>query len=250
MPDTTAPTAPVTTPEPATPDDTPSVLNEGQLASLTKTEEICRVALLPGYLGRLTTLDDGEEAGEDHITEAGIRALLDLCAQARGKGAGAATATGDKKRVSKAEAGAGDALVALIRFFQARARQKHFFKNPGVLAEYGIGENIEVSRTVLEGYAQAVYDKTAADKLPKITDAKRAELKAALDAYKKAQTDQTSAISAAGGLRLDRDELVRQATAGRMQLQFAADAEWPFTDPANYPVRREFQLPANRAFIG
>lgn len=36
----------------------------------------------------------------------------------------------------------------------------------------------------------------------------------------------------------------------RMWLQFAADAEWPYIDPANTPIRREFQLPATRAFIG
>ena len=35
-----------------------------------------------------------------------------------------------------------------------------------------------------------------------------------------------------------------------MWLQFAADAEWPYIDPANTPIRREFQLPATRAFIG
>jgi hypothetical protein len=34
-----------------------------------------------------------------------------------------------------------------------------------------------------------------------------------------------------------------------MWLQFA-DGEWPHTDPADLPIRREFQLPANRAFIG
>jgi hypothetical protein len=35
-----------------------------------------------------------------------------------------------------------------------------------------------------------------------------------------------------------------------MWLPFAADAEWPHTDPANTSIRREFQPPANRAFIG
>jgi hypothetical protein len=62
--------------------------------------------------------------------------------------------------------------------------------------------------------------------------------KAALDLYKATQTTQSGAIGAAPGTRQGRDALVKQATNGRIWLQFAADAEWPHTDPAN------------RAFIG
>lgn len=68
---------------------------------------------------------------------------------------------------------------------------------------------------------------------------------AALAAYKGRQTEQTGA----SGTRLDRDSLLKQATAGRMWIQFAADAEWPHTDPANHPIRREFQLPATTPYI-
>jgi len=241
------------TPEPGdnnTPGTTPSPLNTAQLASLTKTEEICRTALKEQYLLPLITLDEGEEPEEHDITEAFIRSIITLCDETRGKGTKATTATGDKKRTSQEEDKAEKTLLSLIHFYQARARQKHFFKNPGILAEYGIGHDIDVSRAVLEGWAQTLYDKTATDKLPKVTEAKRTELKDALLTYKNSQTDQTGAIGTATGTRIDRDALVKQATAARMQLQFAADAEWPHTDPANYPIRREFQLPANRAFIG
>jgi hypothetical protein len=248
MSDQTIPTPPA--PEDKPPGTTPSPLNVAQLASLTKTEEICRAALQPDNLLALITLEEGEEHGEDDVTEAGIRAILSLCDQARGKSASAAGATGEKKRSSQAEDEAEEALLQQIRFFQARARQKYFFKNPTILAEYGVGQNIDVSRSILEGYAQAIYDKTATDKLPKVTATKRAALKSALDKYKQSETEQTGAISDAGTHRIDRDSLLKQATAGRMQLQFAADAEWPHTDPANYPIRREFQLPANRPFIG
>lgn len=63
---------------------------------------------------------------------------------------------------------------------------------------------------------------------------------------KDTQTGQTGAI----GTRFDRNALVEQATERRMWLQFAADAEWPHTNPSNTPIRREFLLPANRAFKG
>ena len=244
MPD---PTTPPAEPEPG---PTPSPLNEAQLASLTKTEEICRTALKQDYLTALITLDEGEEPGEDDVTEAGIRAVLTLCGQARGKASAAVAATGGKLQSTAGENEAKAGLLALIREFQARARQKHFFKSPATLAEYGIGEQIDNSRALLEGWAQTVYDKTATDKLPKITEAKRTELKAALDKYKGDQTSQSAAIGDATGIRIDRNTLVDQATAGRMWLQFAADAEWPHTLPANHPIRREFQLPATRPFIG
>jgi hypothetical protein len=32
----------------------------------------------------------------------------------------------------------------------------------------------------------------------------------------------------------------------RREIQFAADAEWPHTDPANAGLRAEFQLPPDR----
>ena len=244
--DSTTPPAPA----PNEPGSTPSLLNEAQPASLTKSEEICRTALKADYLLALVTLEDGEEPGEDDVSEIAITAVLILCESARGKGSAAVSATGRKAQSTADEETAEKALVALVREFQARARQKHFSKNPAALAEYGIGLKISNSRALLEGWAQTIYDKTATDKLPKITDTKRAALKAALETYKTTQTGQSGAIGEASGTRIDRNSLIEQATERRMWLQFAADAEWPHTELANTPVRREFQLPATRAFIG
>jgi hypothetical protein len=244
--DPTAPPAPA----PNEPGSTPSLLNAAQLISLTKSEEICRTALKADYLLALVTLEDGEQPGEDDVSELAITAVLTLCESARGKGSAALSATGRKAQSTADEETAEKALVALVREFQARARQKHFSKNPDALAEYGIGLKISNSRALLEGWAQTICDKTATDKLPKITDTKRAILKAALETYKATQTGQAGAIGEASGTRIDRNSLVEQATERRMWLQFAADAEWPHTEPANTPVRREFQLPATRAFIG
>jgi hypothetical protein len=246
------PEDPSATPAPVSnePGSTPSLLNAAQLASLTKTEEISRTALKPDYLLALVTLEEGEEPGEDDVSEAAITAVLTLCESARGKGSAAVSATGRKQQSTADEETAEKALVALIREIQARARQKHFSKSPDTLAQYGIGLKISNSRALLEGWGQTIYDKTATDKLPKVTETKRAALKAALETYKNTQTGQTGAIGEASGTRIDRNALVEQATERRMWLQFAADAEWPHTNPANTPIRREFQLPATRAFIG
>ena len=39
---------------------------------------------------------------------------------------------------------------------------------------------------------------------------------------------------------------VHDITARRREIQFAADAEWPHTDPAHAGTRREFKLPPDR----
>ena len=249
-PSATPTPAPAPDPAPKPSGSTPSLLNSAQLASLTKTEEICRTALKADYLLALVTLEDGEEPSEDDVSEVAITAVLALCESARGKGSAAVSATGLKQQSTDDEENAEKTLVALIREFQARARQKHFSKTPDTLAEYGIGLKISNSRAQLEGWGQTIYDKTATDKLPKVTETKRAALKAALETYKNTQTGQSGAIGEASGTRIDRNSLVEQATERRMWLQFAADAEWPHTNPANTPIRREFQLPVTRAFIG
>jgi hypothetical protein len=37
-------------------------------------------------------------------------------------------------------------------------------------------------------------------------------------------------------------------TDKRIAVQYAADAEWPYTDKANTGIRREFFLPSDRPF--
>jgi hypothetical protein len=41
-------------------------------------------------------------------------------------------------------------------------------------------------------------------------------------------------------------DAVSDIVAKRREIQFAADAEWPHTDPANAGIRGEFQLPPDR----
>ncbi len=47
-----------------------------------------------------------------------------------------------------------------------------------------------------------------------------------------------------------RTALVELATESRLWLQFAANAEWLHTNPANTPIRREFQLPITQPYAG
>ena len=50
--------------------------------------------------------------------------------------------------------------------------------------------------------------------------------------------------------RAERDAIIHEINDRRMEIQFAADAEWPYTEPANATARRAFHLPRSRPFSG
>ncbi len=43
---------------------------------------------------------------------------------------------------------------------------------------------------------------------------------------------------------------IDKTTQARMTIQFAADAEWPWHDPASAGIRKEFHLPPGGPFTG
>ena len=44
--------------------------------------------------------------------------------------------------------------------------------------------------------------------------------------------------------------MLKSITQRRMTVQFAADAEWPWHDPAHAGIRKEFHLPPGMPFTG
>ena len=246
MPDNIPPAAGATPGENPTPPRGP--FNKGQLASISKTEQICTIALKPEFLPALTNDLPLDQGG---VTKTWIEELAAQCTTARSTSAEAVDATTGKHDDTVAEKGDAHALIALLRYVQARARQKYAGQKDHSLADYGIGTDILASRALLEGWGQALYDKTGTDNLPGIDPAKRTEIQAALNKYKATQIDQTSSQGQATRLRSQRDAFIDDTIiAGRMKIQFAADATWPWTEPANHATRMEFQLPASRPFSG
>ena len=61
---------------------------------------------------------------------------------------------------------------------------------------------------------------------------------------------QGDAQSDATDERADLTALVKTVTDTRITIQFAADAEYPYTTKASAAARKEFQLPANGPFTG
>ena len=148
------------------------------------------------------------------------------------------------------------ALLQQIAQVQARARQKYDATQPGRLADYAIAQHVSNSRSLLEQAAANILLKlngdpaakppVPPDALPGVTAAKIAALQTALDDYKDVQGDQTGAQSDATTWRKQVEATVADIVVKRREIQFAADADWPHTDPANAGIRVEFQLPPDR----
>ena len=236
MPDPT----PTPTPTPApTPKSTPKrgVVNQALLDELTQAEAILAAAK---PADRAATLDAGGiDAGK-------ITALTAAIAAARTQAAQAALGTTGKQGVTAEESALLDDLVNKIQEVQKRARQKYDATEPVKLKDYAVGQQFYNSRSLLEQTATNILSKLAGDTLPGITPAKIAALQTALADYQGVQGDQTGAQSGATTARKQLEGVVADIVAKRREIQFAADAEWPHTDPANAGIRTEYQLPADR----
>lgn len=159
--------------------------------------------------------------------------------------------TTEKQGATATETAAQKALVKAIQAIQARARQKYFFTEPDALTAYYIGtDRIDANRATLEQVSSAILDQLVTDTLPGVTAGQKTALADRRAAYVEANSAQTDAQSEATTARTDLGVLLKSITQRRMTIQFAADAEWPWHDPASAGVRKEFHLPAGQPFTG
>jgi hypothetical protein len=63
-----------------------------------------------------------------------------------------------------------------------------------------------------------------------------------------AQSSQSNSQALATSLRAERDALIQMITDKRIQIQFAAEAEWPASEAASAGKRRAFLLQPSRPF--
>ncbi len=242
MPDETIPPAPIPPTLPSVPKHSRGLLNQAQLDALTKVEQVVLAALKPAHATKLT-------AG-------GIEGAFVLLVQtdsglARKKSGEAVQETTGKESATATEATAQKALVKAIQTIQSRARQKYFFTEPDALRAYYIGaDRIDANRAMLEQVSQAIIEKLATDTLPGVTADQKTALAELRQDYIDANTAQTGAQSDATTSRTELDAMLKSLSQRRMTVQFAADAEWPWHDPANAGVRKEFHLPPGQPFTG
>jgi hypothetical protein len=204
----------------------PGNMNHAHVAALDEAEQLCLKAQKPAYAPPLAARE---------IDAAFVTALAADVVTARSKLAGAVEGTTSKTTDTVGESSAETALMLALHEVQSAAKQKYGRSQHTVLADYHINTKprMDTSRATLEQAAQNIITKLGSDTLPGITAAKVASLTVLRTAYVNAKGTQTGDQSDATTARKQLDDLVQSITDRRIQLQHAADAEWPYSSPAN-----------------
>ncbi len=248
MPDSPTPPAPPTPSTPASGGQPPGDFNQGQLETIRKSEGLAHAAQKAEYSAIL--IADGLAAG----TPAQLITQCELWRSLSGDAVGATT---DKEQHSGLGDDAETALKRQIECFRGKARlaitQHPTWKDAEITAfraRYFINKSIFSSRALTEQTARDILANAAADSLPGVTPARLQQATAALAAYIATEAPQSDAQSTATQLRQKRDTTFAEALRLRHEIQYAADTAWPWWDDAHLAIRREFLLPAGRAFVG
>jgi len=237
------PPAPTPTPEPPKKSAGPrSEVNVKWLDEISGTEKLVVVAAKDAYKAKFAK----RKIDAAFLTK--LTADLDRARTLTGQATGKTTG---KKVVTRTEQDLRDALIEQIQSIQAAAKQKYFTKNKPALADYYYAKNLAgLSRPDLEACATSIKAKATDAALPGIEAAELQAFDDALEAYKDVETDQSGAQSGATGARKALEQLVKAIADQRRELQFAVDGLWPAAKPENVAIRREFGMPADKAFKG
>ena len=266
MPDPSISTSSSSSSSSSAPGQTPSTFNQAQLDDLQTAEHIVQSARTEPFK---TTLAARE------ITTAVVDALATLCFTARQRTAKVVREETAAEVLTLQATGVERDLVILLQDIQAAAKQKYARTQPLRLQDYFIGQRLNPNEATLHQNAFSIADlltpqtgtdlATARDRLPGITLAKINSLRAFISlppvgsaSSSSSTASSSSSSSGGGGLippdtvadRAERDLLIGEINDRRMEIQFAADGAYPYTDTRNEEARHAFQLPLSRPFSG
>lgn len=243
---TPATVTPAPDPAPAKkPRKTPSNIDQTDLAIIKKVRTIAQTAQDPAYLPALTDPEKGAVApGEPAALEA------DTTTVETGTGAAVALAKAAKQQSTADENASRKKFTGALRIMQNAARRK-FGDQPEKLKAYFIGDHeFDSTRAKLEVNSQAMLNLAATDNLPGITATVLATDNSLRTAWIKADDDQQEAIKAQATAVAAFDKAVASLQKRGIDIQLAANSTWPYTDPTNAVVRRAFQIPENKPYLG
>jgi hypothetical protein len=231
-----------------------ALLNKAQAQELNKARQICNAA---------SSEEFREVLAARGITQAFVACLAGQIESCRQKSSEALQQTMLKENLTAEERMAKKALIKSITEIQSAAKQKYARSFPLNLQDYCVGKDLDASRAGLEQYSRTILQKLggdgrnsespaesapAADTLPGITEEKIEAVGALRSRWLEIQARQANSQALATGLRAQRDALVASITDLRIQIQFAAEAEWPASEPQSGEKRRAFLLQPNRPF--
>ena len=242
------------------PGQTPSTFNQSQLEDLETAEDIVKSARTDPYKTALAARE---------ITTAVVDHLAQLCFDARRRTAKVVREETAGQTLTLRATGRERELVILLQEIQAAAKQKYARREPSRLQDFFIGDRLNPNEATLHQNAFSIADlltpqtgtdlATASERLPGITLAKIDELRSLINLPPTGSSSSSSASSSdddtlippdAVADRAERDLLIGEINDRRMEIQFAADAQYPYTDSRNEEARRAFQLPLSRPISG
>jgi hypothetical protein len=217
------------------------VFNQAQLSALSEADKICVAAQKPAYAPALAVRE---------ITAAEVTQLVADILTCRQTAAAATQSSTGKRVATDAMHTAETNLLTALHEVQAAARQKYARTNPTQMNDYMVGHRLNPNQATFKQSVQAIIKKLGTDTLPGITPAKAANLQTLLTAYTTLAANPDSQQSDATTERRQRDAQISSITDRRLTIQFAADAEWPYTVDTNAGIRSEFYLPLSQPFHG
>ena len=215
--------------------------HQAQLAALNEADKICVAAQKPAYAPALAVRE---------ITAAEVTQLVADILTCRQTAAAATQSSTGKRVATDAMHTAETNLLTALHEVQAAARQKYARTNPTQMNDYMVGHRLNPNQATFKQSVQAIIKKLGTDTLPGITPAKAANLQTLLTAYTTLAANPDSQQSDATTERRQRDAQISSITDRRLTIQFAADAEWPYTVDTNAGIRSEFYLPLSQPFHG
>ena len=220
--------------------------DQGKVDELELTRDIITAYRKPEH--KQTLIDKRD------VLEADVNALEATANLAESKITGGHAATVAKEQLTAEEAIAKAALLAGIATTQRGALRTFRSDQRARLEDYFIGEDLDTNLPRLKTIALTILGKLQpgpnntppADVLKGVKAPDIQALADALAVLTAKDNAQGAAQVVASGERRTADELIADITAARLDIQLAADQEWPWTTRQFDVIRAQFKLPLTR----
>lgn len=219
-----------------------SLVNLRLIAALDQAERYTFIAQRPEIAAALTA----KELTPDFILDqqsdlAACRALLARFVQA----------TTDRQVHTETERTERRQLVLLLQGVQTGAKRK-WGRRAGErdkLKGYFVGTALKtMGFAELSEAAETILRQARLDTLPGVAPADLTALEAAMASWKATNQTQAQAQNAATTAHTAAEALAKGILDRRIETQLTADVAFPYDDPANAAIRKEFGLPKNGPF--
>lgn len=219
----------------------PGLFNAKQLRDLDKADAVVTAARKPDNAAILAAREIAATFVDDLAAK--VQTAREQLAQSKAQ-------KGDAKDQTDAAHDEREHLIVLLQNVQSAARQKFGPSSPLINSTYYGSMRLRDSYGVLKQATEGILLSLQSTLLPGITPAVQTEIRETFDA-----------LSETLGIRGDNDgggstdyeravQTIAEINAERQQIQFAANGAWPAADPLNHEIRRNFQIPADKNFVG